>query len=232
MALSPATLLLVAHGSSEPAAAEVVEELLRLIRRARPDLPTGAGYLDHGAPTLIDAVAALRGPAVVVPLLLAGGYHARVDIPRALAGARHPVATARPLGPDPRLCTVIEARLGEAGVPRDAAIVLAAAGSTDPAACGDVVAQAGFLAHARGTPVLPAFATAASPTVAEALAELRRAGHPHPGVARYLIGPGRFAEEVATAAQGRAAVGAPLGACPAVVEIVLSRYDETPLRPR
>src|SRR5439155_17113235 len=72
--------------------------------------------------------------AVVVPLLLSGGYHVHVDIGRATSG-EHAVS-AGALGPDPRLARVLLDRLGEAGAGAGDAVVIAAAGSSGARSAG------------------------------------------------------------------------------------------------
>src|SRR5260370_21319957 len=107
----------------------------------------------------------------MVRWLLSTGYHVKQDIADVASsvGAR----VAEPLGPDELLLTALTARLAEAGVPGDAPVVLAAAGSSDPGAASDVEQQAELLARLRGAPVMPAFATAGRPTAADAAAALR-----------------------------------------------------------
>ena len=87
------------------------------------------------------------------------------------AGAR----VAGPLGPDELLLTALTGRLAEAGVPAGTPVVLAAAGSADPVAGGEVQQQAQLLAERLAVPVLAAFATAARPTVPQAVARLSQA---------------------------------------------------------
>ena len=133
------------------------------------------------------------GPAVVVPLLLGAAYHSRVDIPAAIAAAGTDVAQADVLGPDPLLLDALERRLSQVGVtPGDpsTAVVLAAAGSTDESAVQGVrdLAEAW---QARGWwAVEAAYASAAAPTVADAVAGLRARGAPTVAVATYLLSPG------------------------------------------
>src|SRR5204863_7993278 len=130
-------------------------------------------------PTVGDVVAGLSAtgkPAVVVPLLLSGGYHVHVDIAGAVARASGAVA-ARPLGPDPRLAEVLFDRLVAAGAdPRDplTAVVLAAAGSSDPRAVADVEDTADLLQRSWAGPVTTGYGSAAQPTVPDAVATARR----------------------------------------------------------
>ena len=123
-------LVAVAHGSADPAAAVATRELLEAVRARRPGLDVREAYLDHMPPSLVDALGALPGPAVVVPLLLGHAYHSRVDIPAALPAAAHPVVQADVLGPDDLVVTALERRLTEVGVSLGdpaTAVVLAAA---------------------------------------------------------------------------------------------------------
>jgi sirohydrochlorin ferrochelatase len=75
-------------------------------------------------------------------------------------------------------------------------------------------------------PVTPAYASAATPTVPEALAALtaRGADPARIAVASCFTAPGRFATQTAAAAPDLAA--APLGAHPAMAALVLHRYDQ------
>jgi sirohydrochlorin ferrochelatase len=214
------SLVGVAHGSRNPAAQQTVEALLDAVQECRPELDVRVAYVELAEPD-IPAVLAQTGPdAVVVPLLLSRGYHVAVDIGRTAVavGAR----VAAPLGPAPALAAALADRLTEAGTPPDAPVVLAAAGSSDPAAVLDVEAQALLLAELRGTPVAPAYASAQSPTVHDAVADLLDRHRGPVAVAPYLLAPGYFATVV-----GRTAatwVSAPLGAHPALAGLVLERY--------
>jgi sirohydrochlorin ferrochelatase len=116
-----------------------------------------------------------------------------------------------------------------AGRQASTAVVLAAAGSSQPAAnaavaqmAADWQAAAGWLA------VVPAYASAASPTPGQAVAALLRDGVPRVVVASYLLAPGLFADRIraASLAAGAAAVSRPLGAAPEVADVLLQRYAE------
>ena len=157
---------------------------------------------------------------MIVPLLLAAGYHLGHDIGEAAQRAGVPVAA--PLGPDPGLVPALAGRLAAAGVPDWAPVVLAAAGSADPQAAAATRDQAALLAERRRAPVLAAFASAARPTVAEAIADLTaRTGGPV-AVATYLLAPGSFHDRLRHS--GAAWVSPPLGDHPAVAGLVLDRF--------
>ncbi|HEY2238792.1 MAG TPA: CbiX/SirB N-terminal domain-containing protein [Streptosporangiaceae bacterium] len=250
----PPPLVAVAHGSSDPRAAASVATLLDLVRQRAetagfPGLDVRAAYLGHAAPSLAQALAALDGgprdrDAVVLPLLLTAAYHSKADIPGALREARtaHPrlaVSYGPPLGPHPLLLRALERRLGEIphdghrGVafnPGETAVVLAAAGSSDSAAAGVISGLASRWRARRGwRAVLPAYASAATPTPADAVTALRRAGARHVLVATYLLSPGIFADQIRRdcLAAGAAGVSPVLGAAPEIAEVVLGRYAET-----
>ncbi|MHC0432140.1 sirohydrochlorin chelatase [Streptomyces sp. O3] len=220
------TLVAVGHGTREAAGAAATLELLERIRELRPGLRVEVGWLDLVDPPLTETLAGLSGDAVLVPLLLGTGYHIRVDIPDALAAAPHlRTRTARALGPDPLLATALGDLLTQAGrAPGDGPVVLAAAGSTDPRANADTERMAELLAARLRTPVVPSYLCASAPTPAEAVAQLRAAGHEQVSLATYLIAPGFFTRRAARAGARR--TSAPLARHDAVARLVLDRYDE------
>ncbi|MEU1803141.1 sirohydrochlorin chelatase [Streptomyces sp. NPDC019937] len=228
----PPTLVAVAHGSRDPAALRTVTALVNAVRALRPDVPVRLGHIELNRPLLADTLETLRGEAVLVPLLLGRGHHVKVDLPEAAARAGHlTTRIAAPLGPHPLLAEALHARLNEAAHQHPKtiqAVVLAAAGSRDPDAAADAAATAALLStRLGGVPVVPAYASAAAPTVADAVRTLTPTRHGHPrdiAVASYFTAPGRFATQCADAAPGIAA--APLGAHPAVARLVLHRYAQ------
>ncbi|MGY1603191.1 sirohydrochlorin chelatase [Geodermatophilus sp. SYSU D00815] len=221
-------LVACAHGTRSPTGRRLVAELALAARTLRPGLVTTAAFVDVQPPTVVDVVASLAAedrPAVVVPLLLSGGYHVHVDIAGAVAA--HPTAVAaRPLGPDARLVAVLHDRLTAAGAdPADpgTAVVLAAAGSSDPRSAADVERTAALLQDRWAGPVTTGFGSAAQPPVPEAVARARRAGAARVVVAAYLLAPGHFAGRLAEA--GADAVTAPLLPDERIAAVLLDRYD-------
>ncbi|GAA4954354.1 sirohydrochlorin ferrochelatase [Nonomuraea thailandensis] len=228
-------LVAVAHGSRDPRAAATVAALLD-----RVPLDVRVAYLDHSAPTLGQALTGLR-EAVVLPLLLTEAYHSRVDLPAALneARAREPrlrVRYGHTLGPHPLLLTALERRLGEAGVPAgdpETAVVLVSAGSSDARANAVIAETARVWRRSGWWTVTPAYASAASPTPAEAVASLVRAGAPRVVVAPYLLAPGYFADKVRrdTLAAGASVVSDVLGPAPELVDVLMERYEAAQRQP-
>ncbi|MFF0727976.1 sirohydrochlorin chelatase [Streptomyces sp. NPDC004134] len=324
------TLVAVAHGSRDPAAARSVRALLAAVRAQRPGLRVRLGHVELDEPLLPDTLSTLTGEAVLVPLLYARGHHVTRDIPDAVrAAAAHgrathaegparpaahgpgtraagirgsaapadpapprgrpgpgqdPVLAARiaaPLGPHPLLAAALAGRLAEAGWRGDG-VVLAAAGSRaapagggppppppprappprgarrppgppprggggrgpgggggggggapprggggPPGGAPPPAATAALLAARLGVPVLPAYASAAAPTVAEAARTLAARGCRRIGVACCFTAPGLFAARTAAGARALGlTVAAPLGPHPALARLVLHRYDE------
>lgn len=226
-------LVAVAHGSRDPQALRTVLALLDRVRDLRPGLDVRLGHIELNQPLLPDTLDGLRGAdAVLVPLLLGRGHHVKHDLPTAAAAAPS-VRTriAAPLGPHPLLVEALYGRLVEAGWDaadagsRRAAVVLAAAGSRDPDSAQDTRRTARMLGERLGgVPVIPAYASAATPTVPAALRALAARGRHRTFVASYFTAPGRFASAAASAAPGTAAV--PLGAHPAMARLLLHRYDQ------
>lgn len=219
-------LIAVAHGSRNIRATATVRDLVNAVQLRRPESTATACFLDHGSPTLAETVAKLDRPAVVVPLLLTAAYHSGVDIPAQLEGATQPVVQSEVLGPDPLLLAALERRLREVGVlsgDPEVAVVLGAAGSSDPSAIETLRALAREWVRAGWWAVEPAFASAAAPTVKEAVAELRARGAPRVAVASYLLSPGLFADHLRQA--GADLVSGPLGAAPEIATLILERYD-------
>jgi sirohydrochlorin ferrochelatase len=194
-------------------------------------------------PTLAAVLGTVPGRAVVLPAFLASGYHVRTDLPAQLAtigrigqlsaagrvvqlGAARRLAggcdvlLAPALGPDPLVVAALADRARAAGWRPGDSLVLAAAGSRDPAATADVRAAAALLSARLGTPV-PIGYVAAEPSVSTVVAAQHRRGR-RVVIASYLLAPGHFHDRLAS--MGATAVAAPLGDHPDVVMALCTRY--------
>jgi len=226
-------LVACAHGTRNPTGRRLIAELALAARALRPGLTTTAAFVDVQPPTIVDVVAELSvagRPAVVVPLLLSGGYHVHVDIAGAVAGSPDTVA-ARPLGPDPRLVEVLSDRLVASGAdPADplTAVVVAAAGSSDVRAVADVESTADLLQRSWAGPVTTGYGAAALPTVPDAVAAARRAGAERVVLAAYLLAPGHFHDKLEGA--GADLVTAPLLPDERIAAVLIDRYDAALMR--
>jgi sirohydrochlorin ferrochelatase len=221
------TLVACSHGTADPAGAAAVTRLVDAVRR-RAGLPVVEAHVDVHPPYLAD-VAPRHRDVVVVPLLLAAGYHAHVDIARVVDD--HPrAAQADALGPDPRITALLLDRLHAAGLRPDDTVVLAAAGSSDDAADVSVRRTAEALGAHLDRRVTVAYGAARTPRVADEVARLR-AEQPRRRVvlASYLLATGHFHRRLLAA--GADVVTAPLLDGPVVderlVDVVLDRYAVT-----
>lgn len=232
-------MIACAHGTSSAQGAAEVNALRAAIVALRPGLDVREAYVDVQQPDLVDVVASLPEgeSAVVVPLLLSVGYHVKVDIARAVKSRPGSLAAA-PLGPDPRLAALLDQRLREAGVTDRDAVVLAAAGSSNPNAAVSVAELADQLRELRPNRIVPAYGASAKPSVPDAVAMLREEAEGGAGagesagavdlggrvvIASYLLAPGYFHDQLAKA--GADLVTEPLLPSAVLAEIALERYD-------
>lgn len=237
-----APLVAVAHGSRDPRSAATIQRLAGVLRDLRPDLDVRVAFLDLSAPRVGDVLSAVRGAGhddvVVVPLLLGRAFHARVDVPAAVAEAqqRFPrlrVHVSDVLGPDRRLAATARRRLAEAGADDgdpDLGVLLGGAGSSDPGANQLVreVAQ-DWQRRTSWTGALASFAAAADPDVPTAVQQLRARGARKFAVASWFLAPGLLPDRIARLTDEHApgsVIAEPMGADPGVAELVLQRHAE------
>ena len=227
-------VVLLAHGSPDPRHARGVEALAARVRGLAPHRPVHTAYLDHHPPTPAEAaVAAATGP--VVPVLLTPAYHARVDVPEAVAAmgsaAPGPFWATTSLGPDPLLLTAAVEVLARAGIAPDpgTAVVLYAAGSSDSAAVATITATlaehhpAGDwgpwrVAALDGGQALPA-------VLADLPGEVERTV-----AVSFMVAEGILRDRMVTACDeaGIPMVAGALGDTDAVARLVLARADSLP----
>ncbi|MDY0814848.1 hypothetical protein [Kitasatospora purpeofusca] len=248
---SPAMLLAV-PAAAGPESRSVVEELLSIVRSEQNGVLTAAGYLPTGgtdgqhtdgrhtggtaaertvAELLTEAAEAGLPTPVVVPLV--PGPHGFLPELHALA-AEYGAQVTDTLGPHPLLAEAVHVRLSEAGLARaDRARLFAIATAADgvvlttvggqPAA--DAAGITGMLLAARLAVPVVAAALDIPGSVAEAVAHLKEMGAQNPALAPLVIGPEADAELLAAAAEESGCPSAaPLGAYPAVGQLVASTY--------
>ncbi len=232
-------LVILAHGSRDPRSAATVHALAKCLREQREDLRIETSFLDHCPPTpyqIIDKLAADGVEEVVlVPLLLSGAFHARVDVPAVVdeARERHPslrILAADVLGYDDSLLDVLDRRMRaelRAGRVRELdALVLAVAGSSDSQANATVSRLARLWGQRHKLPVVAAFTTAAHPSPAEAVLQWRLEGRRHVAVGSFFLAPGVLPDtaEQTSRRAGAVAVSQPLGVSDELARLVLLRY--------
>src|SRR5919112_1019271 len=106
------------------------------------------------------------------------------------------------------------------------ALVLAAAGTTDPLATQSINRLARLWGNRHKLPVVTAFASASPPATGEAVRAFRGQGRRHIAVGSLFLAPGFLydrASELALEA-GAVAVSQPFGADPEVARTILARY--------
>jgi sirohydrochlorin ferrochelatase len=232
-------LVALAHGSRDPRSAATIKALVDEVRAMRPDLRIEQAFLELSRPsfaTVVDRlVKAGFDEIVVVPLLLTEAYHAKVDVPSAIAEAtaRHAglqIRATSVLGLETQFLEVLDVRMREAlrahRVRELDALVLAAAGSSDPLANQAVARLARVWGARHKLPVTAAFASASPPATGEAVRAFRAEGRRHIAVASLFLAPGFLPDRAAELAleAGAIAVSEPLGAHPEVARTILARY--------
>jgi sirohydrochlorin ferrochelatase len=227
--LDPA-LVLTAHGSADPRSAASVYELARTIQRVHRGVDVRVAFCEQNSPGLRDVLVSTGRNAVVVPLLLADAYHARVDIPAMIHESGSAAPQADVLGEDDRLIAVLRQRLTHAGVSRlDAGVgvLVTAVGSSRPQANARTASVADYLVQHTNWTATTAFATGPHPTLAEAAETLRARGAARLVIAPWFLAHGRITDRVADYARThRIPMAAPLGPHRLVAETVLDRFDE------
>jgi sirohydrochlorin ferrochelatase len=232
-------LVALAHGSRDPRSAATIKALVDEVKTMRPDLTIESAFLELSKPSFQTVVDRLvkRGhdEVVVVPLLLTEAYHAKVDVPSAVAEAqaRHQALQIRAtkiLGLEAQFLEVLDLRMREAlkaaRVRELDALVLAAAGSSDPLANQAVARLARLWGSRHKLPVTAAFASSSPPATGEAVRAFRGEGRRHIAVASLFLAPGLLPDRAAELAveAGAIAVSEPLGAHPELARAVLARY--------
>lgn len=219
------SLIATSHGTEFVAAREAISALVDAVRVAAPQVDVREAFVDVQQPRVDAAVDRTGGPAVIVPLLLAPGFHVRVDVEQ--AAARDGVVAAATLGADNRLTRVMLNRLAEAGATRDDIVVLGAAGSTDAKARRSVDRAARLLGARWGAPVPVGYVGGTGTPIAQTVTAAARAGQ-RVVVVSYLMAPGYFHDRLSRC--GAQVVTRPLldgrQVDPVLVSLVLERFAD------
>ncbi|MGV9794248.1 sirohydrochlorin chelatase [Gordonia sp. NPDC003422] len=232
------TLVLVAHGSRDPRFADTARRVRAAVADRLPGVRVRLSYLDLNEPR-VEEVLASSGPApVVVPLLLAAGYHSKTDLP-AIIGEHRPGARQTDVIGSRTMTSVLEQRLREAGMSRRDGVILCAVGSSDPTADRHVRRRAIELSTRLHRPVETVFATKLGPNqraLHTAVRRLRAGGACRIALSPYFLSAGLLTERVERALDtivSDAVVAGPLGTHVDVVDAVVSLYRgatlDTPL---
>jgi sirohydrochlorin ferrochelatase len=212
-------LILVAHGTRNPQGLATITEIAAAVAEHVGAVRTA--FVDVLGPNPREVLADSSTPAVVVPAFLASGYHVNTDLPARVAESGHTAVTITPaLGPDPVLAAIMHGRLLEVGWAPGDPVVMAAAGSSDPAARVELTRAAELLADLVGEVHLGFVATGA-PTVADIVGRINGSGR-RVFIASYLLAPGVFHTKLGQC--GAHAVTEPLGAHPDLVALLAHRF--------
>ncbi len=245
-------LVLAVPGNGGESDVELADQIAEAAAESCPGVEIRIGYLHSVSDSIVDVLAdgqsrasknraedngqAARPGAVVVPLL--AGSHSSLDarLASAVAHARVHAMIADHLGPHPLLAGALHDRLSEVGLARasrarglniaagaNGVLVVADRG---PQAVNDAGVTAVLLAARLAVPVVPASLHEPA-SIEAALARLREAGATHLAIAPCLIGPETDPSELTSLSVALdAPYAAPLGAHPAVAQLVAIRYGE------
>lgn len=231
------TLLLVAHGSRDPRFGDTARRVRSAVARRLPGVSVGLSFLDLDTPSVADELAAVAGDCVVVPLLLAPGYHSDVDLPALVDEHRRGSVVITPVVGSYRLTDALADRLDEAGTQPGDGVVVTAVGSTNPAAAHVVRRRAIELSTRLHRPVEVVFATRLGPDdimLRNAIRRLRTAGAQRIALSPYFLSAGLLTERVETALDrlvSDAVVAGPIGTHPALVDAVADSYRSAVAHP-
>lgn len=201
-------LLLCAHGSTAAAAQTATQGIADAVAGALPDTDVVLTWVDVQHPDVNQRCEQFaHRPVVVVPLLLAAGFHVYSDLTQAVAGRAHHVVT-KALCPDRALSRIMARYIQDTDTvdqpATDAELVLVAAGSSDPRAVRAVRQQAADLAELTGRQVSAGFVSAAYPPAQQAITKAQQRSGVWPNVVSFHLAEGVFHNNVMHAANAAA----------------------------
>ncbi len=247
---SAPALVLAVPGAACAASDDVAAKIAAFASGSCPGVMVRAGYLAGREANLTAVLGGLRSggegapAAVVVPMLTGPHPGAEAALAEAVAEAGVQVILTGPLGPHPLLGEVLHARLAEAGLARPGrirqmsiaeaaeAVVVGVAGAAGAVAVQEAGIVAVLLASRLAVPVVPA-SLGHIASLREAVVRLRDARATQLALAPCVIGPETTHDELAAAvAETGARCAQPLGAHPALGQLVAIRYGAALQDPR
>jgi len=240
---SDAPVLVLAVPGRGEAVADLASRVAESATGSCPGVEIRIGFLTGSTDTLADALAgdadprSQHGPQAVVVPLLAGSHPVHdAAIAAAISAAKAPVMLATTLGPHPLLAGALHDRLHEVGLARASRArgLNIAAGATGiivvadrgPQAVADVGVTTVLLAARLAIPSAPA-SLGDPASIEAAVRRLHDAGATHLAISPCVIGPESDPAEFASLSGALSAPCAPpLGAHPAIAQLVAVRYGE------
>lgn len=113
-------VVVLGHGSRYQAGLSVITETAARFQFQHPEMKVVPAFIELASPRLEDSVVALVeegfGKVTVVPLFLSFGHHIATDLPQRMVALEEKFphvtfVTTEPIGADPLLCDIIQARL-------------------------------------------------------------------------------------------------------------------------
>lgn len=214
-------IVLLAHGSPDSRSAQAARALARSVTEFL-DTRTESAFLQHDEASLVEVIGGLaadgHASVSVVPLLLTPAFHARTDVPAAVALARTyaDIRVTAPLGPHPRFLEAISRHLP------DGPHVLAAAGTSHVEGRQVCDALAAEWATQSGQPVRVGFAGQYIPSVTQALDEIETLTRREASIGLFMLFPGVLADRAMEAADRRA-ISLPLCTSPEILDVIRER---------
>jgi sirohydrochlorin ferrochelatase/(2Fe-2S) ferredoxin len=214
-AVADTCVLLIGHGSRDPAATAEFERLVAAYRAANCGSRIEVAFIELARPLVADALAAIAPSVrrvVLVPLFLFAAGHVKVDLPLAVDGARRrfpatSFVVAPHLGVHPALVSLAYDRaataLPEAAEERAKTLLLVVGrGSSDPDANGDFAKVARLVGEGRGLMhVEPTYLGIAQPNVEISLERVARLRPDRLVVLPYLLFAGRLVTKLAASVE-------------------------------
>ncbi len=241
-------LLVIGHGTRRGAGATEFLGFVEAVAQRFPERTVAPCFLELSDPPVIPTLDALVAEGVrsvtVAPAFLLGAGHIKNDVPAALDAVRvrHPDLALRygaPLGVEPRVLQVLDARIAEAtpsDIPADeTTLLLVGRGTTDPDANADVFKIARLLYEGRGWQgVEVAFTSQARPSVPDGMARCVALGARRVIVVPLFLFTGVLVERIHTQIAENAAhfpatsfaVAPYLGGDPLLVDLLVQRVEE------
>ena len=186
-------LFLLAHGSPDPRSGNAIRHFARKIQ-SHIGIATEVAFLDHDFPDLASAVeiSGTKERTLVVPMLLSTAFHARFDVPKAMAEA----GLSRVLPPIGHPLDLLTSLVRDAG-PH---VIVVAAGTTDQGARQLFKEAVEISAIRSGTSAVHAFITGPGPHIYEQLVAMQDLDLKKVKVIPWLLAEGRLLDALLTEA--------------------------------